>query len=682
MADNKTSDSTLTEALELFEESQTASDFNRTAWHDDINFARLAEQWPDKVQKQRESEGRPCLTINKLPAFVRQVVNDARQNKPGIMVHPVDNGADEDTAEVLNGLIRSIERNSNADVAYSTALDQSVSGGFGFFTIGIDYANNHNFDMECQIRRVPNALAVHWDINTTEFDASDWMYCFVSRHFTEEEFARQWPDAEKVDFQADHRDNTAHWLDDSGIRVSEYWRREEIDKKILQLSTGDVIRAESLEGEEGEVAKALMEIQGIKVARERKLKGYRVVRRVISGVEILEEQEWPGELIPVCPVWGEEIILDGRRFLRSMIRDAKDPQLMFNFWRSATTELVALAPRAPYIGPKGFVPKGQEEVWQSANTRSHAYMEYEGQVPPQRQPFAGVPAGALQEALNASDDMKSITGIHDAGLGARSNETSGRAIMARQRESDVSNYHFIDNLSRAIRYAGKVLVEIIPHVYRQREALRILGPDMKEKLVNLQGAEGGEGKLYDLTAGKYDVSIRSGSSYTTQREETRETLIEIMRNVPDAARFIGDVMLEHMDFQGADRVAKRMKLLLPPEIQKAESAEEEGQEKIPAAALQKIGQLEQQLQQGGQAMQKMQEEMGKMKQQADSAQADAARVQVENQKLQLDRQELQAKMNKMAADIARDKEKLAIEWEKLGDDRAKTILNEVNRNGL
>jgi len=578
----ETKEPVIQEALERFRESEDGTSFSRTAAHEDIKFARLGEQWPDNVKKSRQEEGRPCLTINKLPSFIRQVVNDSRQNKPAIAVHPVDNGADKDTAEVIGGLIRAIERNG-ADVAYDTAIDHAASGGFGFFRIGIDYCHEDSFDMEARIERIANPLMVHWDPTSTMFDASDWGFGFISDLLSEEEFEAKYPKADKVSFEGDAKDIMGLWLQDEKIRVAEYWLREEKERTIYQLSNGQVVRKDQFTDE----IKALLELQGVKVQRERLSKYYEVTRRVMSGVEVLKEEPWPGSSIPICPVWGEEIMVDGKRHFRSMIRDAKDPQTMFNFWRSATTELVALAPRAPWVGPKGFVPKGQEAKWQTANNRSHAYLEYEPSpngAAPRREAFAGVPAGALQEALNASDDMKAIIGIYDASLGARSNETSGRAILARQKEADVSNFHFIDNLSRAIQYAGRVLVEIIPSVYSARQTVRILGDDMKEKVIKLttegQGSYGsqpqpanGEERLYDLSIGKYDVTVKTGPSFSTQREETRETLIEIMKQIPGAAPILGDVLMEAMDFPGADVVAKRLKALLPPQIAAMESGQ-------------------------------------------------------------------------------------------------------------
>jgi hypothetical protein len=571
VADETKADELIKEARERFRESQDGTDYNRTTAHEDIVFSRLSEQWPADIQKLRKAENRPCLTINKMPAFIRQVVNDSRQNKPAINVHPVDNGADEATAQVINGLIRSIERRSHADVAYDTAIDHSASGGFGFFRIGIDYAHDETFDLECRIQRIPNPLMVHWDPNSVAFDASDWEYAFVSDFLSKDTFEKRYPDAAPVEFEDDDYEN---WVEEKDrIRIAEYWLRTEVKRKLLLLSNGRAIREDTLDDE----AKAIMQVTGVTVLKEREVRAFEVKRRIISGIEVLEEDPWPGSMIPICPVWGEEVMIDGRRIFRSMIRDARDPQTMFNFWRSASTELVALAPRTPWVGPVGFVPKGQEQMWQTANTRSHAYLEYSGQQAPKRQEFAGVPAGVLQESLNANDDMKSVIGIYDPSLGARSNETSGKAILARQKESDVSNFHFIDNLARAIRYAGEVLVEIIPHVYTGRQTIRILGEDQTENVVKLaqQGEaavneETGERLLYDLSVGKYDVTVKTGPSFGTQREETRETLIEIMRAVPAAAQFVGDVLLEHMDFVGADKVANRLKLLLPPQIQAAE----------------------------------------------------------------------------------------------------------------
>ena len=500
-------DSVIKEAQDRFTTSQEGSEANRADFYNDFKFARLGDQWPSAVKKQRQQEGRPVLVINKLPALIRAIVNESRQNKPSMKVSPVDNGADEETAQVIGGLLRSIERVSNADIAYDTAIDHSVTGGFGFFRLSIDYASEDSFALQAKIDRIPNPLMVHWDTSSTAFDASDWEYAFVSEFMNKEDYKKQYPKGSMVAFDGDTRDDsTDQWINDDNIRIAEYWCKAQEKKKLLEIAvmnpqTGKLdmqavkedqmpimarkffedggIDMTAQGGSDKELVQAFIAASGIEVRRERECSEHIVTRRIINGVEVLEEDTWPGSMIPICPVWGDEIFVDGKRTFKSMIRDSKDSQMMFNFWRSATTELVALAPKAPWVGPKGFIPKGEESKWASANTRSHSHLEFDPAAggAPQRQAFAGVPAGALQEALNANDDMKAITGIFDSSLGARSNETSGRAILARERQGDVSNFHFLDNLNRAIQYAGNCLLEIIPSVYSQEETIRILGED-------------------------------------------------------------------------------------------------------------------------------------------------------------------------------------------------------------
>jgi len=595
----KEGESLIHEAREQFEESESATLFNRQDAYEDIVFARLANQWPEKIKKQREAEGRPCLTINRCLPYIRQIVNEARKNTPAIKVVPADSDADVNTAEVINGLIRAIQHGKRkADVAYDTAVDHAVSGGFGFFRIGIDYVNSEAFDMECYIDRIPNPLQVHWDPSTTEFDSSDWDYAFVSDWWTEEKFEKKYPGAQRVSFDGDTREaTTSLWVDEERIRIAEYFTRSERKRKIYRLSDGNVVRDDALpdiakkffmsggidlggQVKDEEVVAQFLAVNGLEITRTREAAYHEVKRRVISGVEVLEEDDWPGSVIPICPVWGDEVIIDGRRHYRSLIRDAKDPQMMFNFWRTAATELVALAPRAPFIGPKGFVPKGQEEQWATANTRSWPYLEYDSTAGnmPQRQPFAGVPAGAIQEALNSSDDMKAITGIFDSSIGAESNEKSGRAILARERQSNTSNYHFLDNLNRAIEAAGNILVEIIPYVYSERQAIRILGEDQKERVVRLMGQAGGPQEenadggpeLYNLSVGRYDVKVEASVDYSTARQETRETLMEIVSRQPDAAMLLGDIILESMDFPQHEKAARRLQAMLPPQVKAAE----------------------------------------------------------------------------------------------------------------
>lgn len=566
----------LEEARGAFQLAADAEAENRREALDDLRFARLGEQWPERVRRERELEGRPCLTINRLPTFIRQVVNDARQNKPAISVHPVDGASDPETAEVFNGLIRHIEQSSDAEVAYDTALDFAVTSGVGYFRINTRYAGDDGFDQDIAIERVANPFSIYGDPESTAADSSDWNTAFVVDTLPRAAFEARWKGAEAVDWDGDDYGRLGGpWLDGDRVMIAEYWRRERTTRTILALSDGQAI-------EEGlyKAQKAMFDALGVKpVGRPRQTASHRVTQRILTGAEVLETVDWAGRCIPIVPVYGEELMVDGRRRLRSLVRDAKDPQRMFNYWRTTSTELVALAPKAPFIGRKGAFETDSAK-WATANVQSHAYIEYDGPEPPMRQGFAGVPAGALQEAMNAADDMKSITGLFDASLGARSNETSGRAIMARQREGDVSTFHYIDNLSRSIRHAGRILLDLIPKVYATARVVRVLGPDGAARTVGVApggaggGGQGAEqlkaiGRIYDLGAGKYDLTVRSGPSFTSRREEAANQMIELIRAYPAAAPLIGDLLARNLDWPGADEIAQRMAALLPAQVKGA-----------------------------------------------------------------------------------------------------------------
>jgi hypothetical protein len=595
MAEEKSED-LLAKGRTAFERCQDAEQDNRMVALDDIRFSRLEEQWPQQIIQQRQTEQRPCLTINKMPAFIRQVVNDARQNKPSIKVHPVDSGADPKTAEIINGLIRNIEYTSNADVAYDTAIEASVSGGFGYWRVGMDYAYDDTFEMDLSIERVANQFAVYGDPDSMSADSSDWNVAFVVEPMRKDEYKAKYKgkknadDSEVcIDFESDAWRDAGPWLDDETVMIAEWWRREEVEREIVKCSNGFVYDKEEFDADPN--LQAAVDAGILQVVGTRTTKSHKVKQVIMSGADVLAVNDWPGKYIPIIPVYGDEINIEGKRYFRSLIHSAKDAQRMFNYWRTTSTELVALAPRVPWIGRVGTFNTDADR-WATANTTSHSYLEFDGEAP-QRQPLdVGPAAGALQEALNASDDMKAIIGIYDASLGARSNETSGKAIMARQREGDVATFHFIDNLSRAIRHTGRILIDLIPKVYSDERVIRVLGEDGSPKSVKVNGQEpapviGKDGKpevddqgnqmmaLHDLTAGKYDLTVTTGPSFTTRREEAAMQMTEFVRAFPAAAPVIGDILAMNLDWPGADEIAERLKKInpalqgqgIPPEVQ-------------------------------------------------------------------------------------------------------------------
>jgi len=650
----------LADARERFSLAHAAESENRRNALEDLKFARMGEQWPDAIKRARESEGRPCLTINRMPAFARQIVNDARQNRPAIKVRPADSNADPKTADIYNGLIRNIEQTSNAEVAYDTALESAVYGGFGYFRIRADYAHDDTFDLDILIERVANPFTVYGDPASQAADASDWRFGFVTDLVPLAEFkARYGKDAETAGWSSDGDDKNQLWHEDDAVRVAEYWDRSEVKRRIVLLSSGLVIEAKQFLANQ-----AMWDAVGVSVVGEREVLGYKVTQYLLTGAEVLDTKAWSGQYIPIVPVYGDEVNVEGKRYFRGIVRDARDAQVMYNFWRTSSTELVALAPKAPWIGPKGSFDSDLGR-WQTAHSKSHPFLEYDpqpGAPPPQRQPFAGVPAGAIQEALSSSDDLKSIIGIYDAGLGARSNETSGKAILARQREGDVSTFHYIDNLSRAIRYAGRVLLDLIPAVYDKPRMVRILGEDGAPKTVPVNGVQGPGGQLipaeraremdphahvYELARGKYDLVVEAGPSFSTRRDEASTFLLETIRANPATAPLLMDVIAKNMDFPEAETVARRFQAMLPPQIQQME-AQQDGNAPPEQVLMQQIQVLQGQLQQAQQMLQ--QADVQRTQLDAMKVQQDA---QIEAQRLALQREieDQKAALSKYEADL-------------------------------
>ena len=630
-----TDEQLLAEARDAFALCEEAESENRAAALDDLRFAKLGEQWPESVRQQRIKDGRPCLTINRQPAFIRQVVNEARQNRPGIHVHPVDSEADPEIAEIYNGLIRNIEQTSKADVAYDTAVDCAVSNGFGYFRIGTDFADEDSFDLDLRVERIVNPFSVYGDPLSTASDSSDWNTCFVTEVLSLDAFRAKYKGAEAVNWAGSGYEKLpTPWAQDKSVLVAEWWRRERVKRAIVALSDGSVLDAEVFAKQ-----KAQLDAQGVSVMGERMAVGHRVTQTVLTGAEVLEVNDWVGKYIPIVPVYGDEVNVEGKRHFRSLIRDAKDAQRMLNYWRTASTELTALAPRVPFIGRKGTF-KSDARKWATVNSQNHAFIEYDGETPPMRQPMDGSRAiGAIQEALNAQDDMKAILGIYDASLGAAGNETSGRAIIARQKEGDTSNFHFIDNLSRAIEHGGRILIDLIPTVYSGARMIRVLGRDNKASAVQLgqplvvKGPDGRSQtdeaglpltRICDLARGKYDLTVETGPSYASRREETADQILKMIQAYPPAAPVLGDLLAKNLDWPDADEVARRLHALLPPQLLAAE-----GQ---PANPLQHPV-VRQAAQQAVATIGGLQQKAAVLGQQLNALQQDRA---IENQKLQID----------------------------------------------
>jgi len=545
-------------------------------------------QWPADVLATRGAvqgqtiNARPTLTINKLPQHVRQVTNDMRQNRPGAKVIPVDDNADVEVAEIFNGMIRHIEYISDADVAYDTACENQVSYGEGYITLMTEYCDENTFDQDIKIGRIRNSFSVYMDPLIQDPTGADAKYCFITEDLTKAEYERQYPDAAPISTLQSlgvGDQSISNWLNEDTVRIASYYYID-YDKTKLNLYPGNQSAFEGTP--EDKMLKGMFE----KPIKSRISERPRVMYCKINGYEILEQKEWAGKWIPVIRVIGNEFEVDGRIYISGLVRNAKDAQRMYNYWVSQEAEMLALAPKAPFIGYGGQF-EGYEDKWKTANTNNWPYLEVNPDVTdgqgavlplPQRAQPPMASSGLLQAKAGASEDIKSTTGQYNASLGMGSNERSGKAILARQREGDVGTFHYGDNLTRAVRHVARQLVDLIPKIYDTQRIARIIGEDGETKMVKINPDQpqpvnkivNEQGivieKIYNPGVGKYDVVATTGPGYATKRQEALEAMAQLLQGNPQLWSVAGDLFVKNMDWPGAQEMAKRFAKTIDPKF--------------------------------------------------------------------------------------------------------------------
>lgn len=565
-----TDEKLLEEAHARFKLCVDAEDDIRQKAKEDIEFAQ-GEQWPIEIREERARDGRPCLTINKIAQSINQITNDQRQGRPAIKVSPVDDNADLETAKIRQGLIRHIEYDSNADAAYATGFEFAVTGGFGFWRIITEYLSPTSFKLAAKIKQIKNPFSVYLDPFHKEPDGSDAEYGFVFEDLSPEQYKNKFKESElsNEDGFKSMGNSMPGWMPNGSVRVAEYFYKEYEEDTLYQLSDGTEVLKSALE-EKPE----LMSLDA-QIVNERKTTVAKVRWAKINGCEILEQTDFPGSFIPIVPVYGKDIDIDGKRTLKGIVRDSKDPARMYNYQATNEAEAIALTPRAPFIMAEGQV-EGYESIWASANRKNHAYLPYKPKSidgtpvpPPQRNAIETSTSAITQARMMASEDLKATTGIYDAALGAKSNETSGIAIQRRNAQANTANFHFVDNLNRSIRHTGRILNEIIPTVYDAAQTIRIVGEEGEERVVriNEEFEENGKPVTYAMDVGKFDVTVDSGPSFQTKRQEAVTSMMEFVRSSPQQAPLVMDLLVRNMDWPGATEISERLKKMLPPNLQ-------------------------------------------------------------------------------------------------------------------
>lgn len=572
------------------DDAQSFTSKTRASQLDDLKFLAGSpdngDQWPPEVMSSRIGPGqtspRPTLTLNKLPQHVRQVTNDQRQNRPSGKVIPVDSNADVEIAEIYDGVIRHIEYLSNADVAYDTACENQVIFGEGFWRLTTEYCDDNSFDQDIKIKRIRNSFSVYMDPKIQDPCGEDAEWCIISQELTKDEYEHLFPDAASFIGLQDlgTGDSTLlTWASNNSVKIAEYFWCEYKETTLNQYISGETAfkgtpEDRELKSKYGEAIKT----------RKSKIRTIKWLKT--NGYEILEgPQDWVGRYIPIIRVVGNEWEIDGRLEVSGIIRNAKDAQRLYNYSRSQQAEMIALAPKAPFVMYSGQ-DQGYEQEWATANIvnypalHANAMTDATGNailplpqraMPPMSQP------GLMEMAMTSSDDIKSTTGQYDASLGMASNERSGKAIIARERQSDIGTYHYVDNLARAVRYTTRQLVDIIPKIYDTQRIARIIGEDgsvdtvhvdpLQDQAVrSIQGADGAIQKIYNLNVGKYDVMVTTGPSYLTKRQEALESMSAIMQATPQLWSVAGDLLVKNMDWPGAQELSKRIAKTIDPKL--------------------------------------------------------------------------------------------------------------------
>lgn len=590
------------EAVEFLRIVAEHESTNRIEGLDDLKF-RWGDQWPIEIQNLRNLQDRPCLTINQVDAFCRQISNQQRQQRPRIKVHAVDNEADPKIAKVLSGLIRHIEVNSDADNAYDLAFDFAMTIGWGYFRMRTDYCREDSFDQDIYIDQIENPFTVYFDPASRAPDGSDAEKCLITDMIKKDSFERLYPNADTQGFiQLAAGDVSTDWLTERDIRIAEYFYIDRERQKLVMLSDGSIFWADQLPKPK-ELEKLGMQVKGDRDSFRSVVKWCKQ-----TAFEILERKSLPGRFVPVIPIYGNTHILEGKKIRSGLVRFAKDPQRMVNFWQTAVTESLALAPKAKWLMAAGQ-DEGYENEWAQANTSSRPILHYldniEGRevAPPQRMAPEPPPAGFIEASMAASQNLNKVLGIYDPGVTQSRQHKSDKTINAEDQQTDQSNFQYYDNLTRSLKHVGRICLDWIPIVYDTERVIRIIGDDgrpstetLNKKVSDEMGAI--QKILNDVRVGEYDVVMDTGPGYDSKRQEA-VAVFTSMLGTPlgeKIAQVADDIIVRNLDVPGADVIADRLAAANP-------LSQIDEKSEIPPQAQMQIKHLQAQLQQAQQVIQ-------------------------------------------------------------------------------
>lgn len=551
-------------ARERFQAGIDADRENRKRDEEDRKFFK-GEQWSkDEV---RDRAGRITLRINRLPQFVKQVTGEMRQNKPAIKVLPKEEG-NEELAKVYSAIIRHIESLSDAHRIYNKAAEQAVIGGIGWYRILTDYLDDTSFEQEVQIKPIRNPLSVVIDPDARELTRHDMNWAFVTELVSKKKFEKDHPNVSTTDFESPNSEY-AQWRQGEFIRVAEYWYREPVTRTLALFSDGSTDYVDDLDLGELNLIRLERGLEPVQVVQSRKVECHQVKWCRMTGSSVIDRGEWKGKWIPLIPVVGEEVEAGDEIFRHGLIHHATDAQKSYNYARSAMVEHIGNQPKAPWLVTAKMIAKFKA-MWENANKGNPAALVYDPDpaapgLAPRREMPPQMPVAWYQEAQVADQDMKATTGIYDASLGKSGNETSGRAIIARDQQGETATYVYVDNLTASIRLCGMMLVDLIPHIYSDDRIIRIVGEDggiEEYARINTRLPDGAV--FNDISQGAYDVEVTTGPAYATKRQMAADNMIQLAGQVPAIGQVAGDLIAKALDVPYADKIGERLQMMLPP----------------------------------------------------------------------------------------------------------------------
>ena len=597
-------DPRIQDAIQFLQFANEADQMNRSEALEDLKFA-AGDQWPVEIQNSRVLEARPCLTVNKVDAYCRQLTNQMRQQRPRIKVHGMNNESDAKMAQIIQGICRHIEVQSDADQAYDKAGDFAVRMGWGYWRVTTDYVKDDSFDQDIFIKAIDNPFTVYFDPNSVAPDGSDAEKVLITTVISKDNFKKMYPNAELQQgfTMRGTGDSNPEWVMKEDIRLAEYFYVDRTPIKIHLLSDGSSVKSKDLPPQD------VLDAAGITIVESRDSHEKKIKWCKLTSMEVLEEGEWAGKYIPIVPVFGQETVVENKKKKFGIVRMAKDPQRMYNFWQTSLTESVALAPKAKWLLAEGQ-DEGHENEWAMANIKSMPVLRYkqkdiDGQPapPPQRLQPEPPPAGIMAAAQAMTTDLMQVVGIFDPAQLPQGN-ISGKALQGQQQQVDLTNFHYYDNLTRSIRQTGRIILDLIPHIYDRERVMRIIGDDGKPEILTInqygQDEEGINKILNDVTVGEYDIVMDTGPGYNSKRQEAVESMMALFAADPALIQQAGDLLVRNMDFPGAETIADRLAVNNP-------LAKVDDKSKVPPRVQMELQKSQATIQQMQQQMQQMQQ---------------------------------------------------------------------------